>query len=544
MNHLKSAILVVGFERCIKLAFNCAWILLIGVLLAPLSVLMAQTQETTMKAFVNVNIVPMNIEQVLLDQTVIINGEEIYTVGPSTEVRVPLGTEIIEGNGAYLLPGLADMHTHLNVDSSPDFMRLFLAEGVTTIRNLNALPSHLNWRNDVISGKRIGPTIYNSGPVIAGPPDLTIVWTFWVLIVGGLLAVGVVLWINLWLLRRLCGQKKKARIRWKSILMSMTILVIFGSVLIWKKVIPINIYTSQEFPWAYVPDTEERARVEVKRQKEAGYDLIKVYDYMNRDQYLGAIDEAQTQGIYIIGHLDHGLEVPLATGLREVAHVDEFMDVHLIGEISPRAFEPVPLDYKLIPQSVLSVVEHDALVVSNMITDVITYEYLEEGPSYFERPEYTRFRPKTIEDWLDSRMVNWQGQQEWRRNTVQPFLEEMIRSLHAAGVPILTGTDTGVEGGLPEHIHRELELLVKAGLSPYEVLNTATKNACLSINRMGVDDSFGEVAAGHRADLILLETNPLDDIRATRRRLGVMSRGHWYTQAVLDELVAEMVATY
>lgn len=61
---------------------------------------------------------------------------------------------------------------------------------------------------------------------------------------------------------------------------------------------------------------------------------------------------------------------------------------------------------------------------------------------------------------------------------------------------------------------------------------------------MGVDDTFGEIVAGQRADLILLESNPLDDDAATRRRLGVMSRGRWYTQAELDSLVAELVASY
>jgi len=141
-------------------------------------------------------------------------------------------------------------------------------------------------------------------------------------------------------------------------------------------------------------------------------------------------------------------------------------------------------------------------------------------------------------------MVNWQGQQDWRRDTLQPFYEQMTLALHAAGVPILTGTDTGVEGGLPVHIHRELELLVKTGLSPYEALIAATKNAAMSVKRMGVDDAFGEVAVGQRADLLLLSSNPLQDVRATRQRLGVMSRGRWYPQSELDRLVAEVVASY
>ncbi len=504
----------------------------------------ARAQDETVTAFVNINVVPMDTEQVLESYTVVVDAGEITVVGPSAVVSVPAGAEVIEGGGAYLMPGLADMHMHLNLDPDPDFMRLFLAVGVTTVRNLNALPSHLEWRDEVFRGERVGPTIYSSGPVIAGPPDPIIVWTFRGMIVGGLLAVGSGLWIALWLLRRLRGQKERARRLRRALLPGAAGLTALAVVLIWMRLIPLNIYTSQQFPMAYVPDTEERARTEVRRQVAAGYDLIKVYDWMTRDQYLGAIDEARTNGIYVIGHLDHGIEDPFAAGLRETAHVDEFLDEHLMGEMSPRAFEPIPMNLALIPQSVASVVQHDAFVVSNMVADVITYEYLEEGPSYFERPEYARMRPEIVQRWLGGRMVNWQGQQEWRRNTLQPFLEQMIQRLHAAGVPILTGTDTGAEGALPSHIHRELELLVEAGLSPYEALTAGTKNARLSVARMGVGDGFGEIVAGQRADLILLESNPLDDVAATRRRLGVMSRGRWYTQAELDSLVAELVASY
>ncbi len=505
---------------------------------------LAQSQDTSVKAFVNVNVVPMDTERVLQGHTVVVDGEEISAVGPSAEVDVPPGAEIVEGNGAYLIPGLADMHAHLNVDPSPDFMRLFLAEGATTVRNLNALPSHVRWRDEVVSGERVGPTIYTSGPVIAGPPDRIIVWTFRALIIGGLLVLGGGLWLVLWLSRSLRGQKEEARRLRGTVVPGALALVVLGGALIWTKVIPLNAYTSHKFPMAYVADTEKRARAEVRRQVEAGYDLIKVYDWLTRDQYLGAIDEARTQGIYVIGHLDHGVEDPFANGLREAAHVDEFLDEHLMGEMSPRAFQPFPMNLESIPRSVASVVEHDALVVSNMVTDAITHEYLEEGPSYFEQPEYARIRPEIIQEWLRSRMVNWQGQQEWRSNTLQPFLEQMIQSLHVAGVPILIGTDTGVEGALPTHVHRELELLVRAGLSPYEALSAATKNARLSVNRMGVDDAFGEVVVGQRADLLLLKSNPLENVGATRHRLGVMSRGRWYTQAELDDLVGEVIATY
>jgi imidazolonepropionase-like amidohydrolase len=523
-----------------------SWIFLPLLLLLcvnPLPVL-AQIEKTKATAFVNVNVLPMDTRNLLRDYTVVVEGEEITTVGPSADVEVPSGAFVIAASGAYLMPGLADMHTHLSIDSNPDFMRLFLAEGVTTIRNLNGLPDHLEWREQVLHGDRIGPTIYTSGPVIAGPPDPSIVWIFRLLVIAGLLALGATLLVLHWLLQRLRGSNHDIRPSRRAILPGAIILLVLGIALLMTNAIPINVYTSLQFPIAYVPDTVTRARAEVRRQVMAGYDLIKVYDYLTRDQYLAVIDEAQIQGIYIVGHLDHGIEAPFATGLRESAHVDEFLDEHLMGEMSPRAFRPLPMNLELIPRSVASAVDHDVMVVSNMVMDEVTYEYLEAGPAYFERPEYDRIRRVKIQEWLAGRMVSWQGQQDWRRQTLQPFYEQMIRELHAAGVPILTGTDTGEQGALPEHIHRDLELLVVAGLSPYEALKAATRNARLSVNRMGVGDAFGEVLVGQRADLILLESNPLEDVSATRQRLGVMSRGRWYPLDELNRLVEEVVSSY
>lgn len=102
---------------------------------------LAQEPQTT--AFVQVNVIPMDTETVLENQTVIVEGDRITAIGPADAVTVPAGAEVIDGNGAYLMPGLADMHTHLAFDADPAFMRLYLAQGVTTIRNLNGLPIHL-----------------------------------------------------------------------------------------------------------------------------------------------------------------------------------------------------------------------------------------------------------------------------------------------------------------------------------------------------------------------------------------------------------------
>jgi imidazolonepropionase-like amidohydrolase len=119
----------------------------------------------------------------------------------------------------------------------------------------------------------------------------------------------------------------------------------------------------------------------------------------------------------------------------------------------------------------------------------------------------------------------------------------MTKALHEAGVPLLIGTDICVEGMVPAHIHREIELLVKAGLTPFEALKAGTRNAAISVARMGQDGSFGSVEVGQRADLMLLEGNPLENVSHTRNRIGVMARGQWFTKVELDGLVDEYLGT-
>jgi imidazolonepropionase-like amidohydrolase len=134
----------------------------------------------------------------------------------------------------------------------------------------------------------------------------------------------------------------------------------------------------------------------------------------------------------------------------------------------------------------------------------------------------------------------------YRRDMEMDFLLALVKALNDTGVIVTTGTDTApwTEGSLPSHIHRELELLVEAGLSNFDALSAGTRNTGLIFDRMGADGSFGTVEVGQRADLILLTENPLENVSATRERVGVMVRGTWRTQEDLDAMVNEFVATY
>lgn len=120
-------------------------------------------------AFVGVNVVPMSSETVLADQTVVVRGDRIVELGPAAMVAVPADATRIDGHGRWLMPGLADMHVHT---WSPDDFPLFLANGVTTVRNMFGSELQLDWRRQIAAGELLGPTILRAGPIIDDDPPV------------------------------------------------------------------------------------------------------------------------------------------------------------------------------------------------------------------------------------------------------------------------------------------------------------------------------------------------------------------------------------
>src|SRR5688572_27099501 len=108
-------------------------------------------------AFEHVNVIPMDSERVLRDYTVVVRDGTISAVGPARRTALPAGAQRVDGTGKYLMPGLSDMHVH---PYDTDQFINYLAHGITTITVLNGSPAVLRWRNAVLSGELLGPTIY------------------------------------------------------------------------------------------------------------------------------------------------------------------------------------------------------------------------------------------------------------------------------------------------------------------------------------------------------------------------------------------------
>src|SRR5262245_24553160 len=147
------------------------WVSLLSVLLlaacSPAAPTASPTVESGALAFVHVTVIPLDSERLLADQTVVVRDDRIIAVGPSASTKTPAGAQVIDGRGKYLMPGLADMHAHL---AREEDLLLYLARGVTTVRNMWGAPLHLEWRERIKSGHMIGPTIVTSGPIVDGDP--------------------------------------------------------------------------------------------------------------------------------------------------------------------------------------------------------------------------------------------------------------------------------------------------------------------------------------------------------------------------------------
>lgn len=130
-----------------------------------LAILLLTATSSAQLAITDVSVIPMDRNQVLTHQTVVIDGDKINAIGPSKSTKAPQGAKVINGTGKFLIPGLIDAHVHL---LSPDQFPLYVANGVTTVFNLEGRPVHLEWRKQIIDGKLFGPTIFTAGPIFFG----------------------------------------------------------------------------------------------------------------------------------------------------------------------------------------------------------------------------------------------------------------------------------------------------------------------------------------------------------------------------------------
>ncbi len=376
------------------------------------------------------------------------------------------------------MPGLADMHVHLSAgagqpdDLTSQQLQLFLANGVTTIRNMIGKPEHLLLRDRVAKGELLGPSIYTAGPPLLGN----------------------------------------------------------------------NVST---------PEAAERV---VTEQKKAGYDLLKVHEGLSPETYAAIATTAKRVGIPFAGHVTAtvGLKRALDAQQNSIEHLDGYLQA-MVPDDSP--VKPSPSQVVLGP--VLNHIDESKLTSLAAAT---------RKAGVWNDPTLTLFKlvvsdakPEDLLQWPEMKYIPAkmrEGFAKQKQSTMgnpapaaerQRYLElrnKVLVALHAAGAKLLIGPDSPQFFLVPGFAtHRELASFVEAGLSPYQAIEAATRNpAEYFAETMKTPRDFGTVEVGLRADLLLLDANPLQSVANLSKRAGVMVRGRWLPESDLRKMLDNIAA--
>ncbi|HEX6107295.1 MAG TPA: amidohydrolase family protein [Gemmatimonadales bacterium] len=433
-------------------------------------------------AVTGVAVVPMTSETVIQNATVIVRDGRIEAIGPSARVKVPAGARRIDGRGKYLIPGLADMHTHLYSDDparpdslGPYELAVMLANGVTAARFMIGTPEHLRLRSEVEAGRVLGPQLWVASPQFAG----------------------------------------------------------------------------KQYDNGVVVTSPEAAREAVRATADAGYDFVKLTMHITRPVYDAIVDEAARRKIPVIGHVDPAVGVPRALEAgQQIEHLDGYFEAILADSVAGR--ESVS-NYGVFQPKNWETIDHvdDAKLVrlaeataraGVWSTPTLTifntaFGTGETDAAMQARPDWRMIPPDVRELYLGARTKYWRtAASETRRRRYVEVRNALTKAIADAGGRIMAGSDT------PEWLmaygwtlHRELEALVTAGLTPYQALEAATRNPA---EFLGAAREWGTIERGKRADLVLITGNPLEDIRNTGRIAGVSIGGRWLEPPALERLVA------
>jgi hypothetical protein len=424
----------------------------------------------------NVNVVDVDSGAIVAARSVLVSEGYIREVGPQESLRPPAGTSIIDASGRYLMPALWDMHTH---PMEPEALALLVANGVGGIRIMWGMPRHLEWRARVELGELLGPRLLVAGPIIEGVPP-----------------------------QQMAG----------------------------------------------VVDTEGRRLVktfadgvaEARRQKTAGFDYIKVYNNVPLEAYDGLVAEADRLHIPVVGHVPFavGIDGALAARQKSIEHLRGYIEklVPADAPLQPgidlrsRTLAWTHIDESRIPDLVRATLAAGVWQCPTLST-AIYHAPSSAVERYLATTEAQYLDPQTREAFRHRERIKWLSNfseddfvRATRANDRQAVL---LRAMHAAGVPLLAGTDTDTFGFA---LHRELEAFVAAGLTPSEALKTATINPA---KFAGLEKEVGRVQPGYAADVILLGANPLQDIRNTSRIDAVILRGQLLDRAALDSMLTK-----
>ena len=284
---------------------------------------------------------------------------------------------------------------------------------------------------------------------------------------------------------------------------------------------------------------------QVKAQYEAGYDFVKIHPGLNTDEYAAIADAANELGMPFAGHVpaDVGVAGALEAGMATIEHLDGYFAALMPPDSDASGgyggFFDVLLADQLLEERIVELALKTAASETWNVATESLFEHRVAEVTVAELsslPEMLYMPRATVQEWAQSkqRQEDERGFDPAIANRAIKLRRMLIKALHDAGAGLLLGSDAPQVFNVPGFsLHHELQLLVGAGLTPFEALSTGT-----TATAEFLETNSGSIAVGRDADLVLLDSNPLIDISNTRRIHGVMLRGTWYSAAQLTTLLA------
>ena len=450
-------------------------------------------------AITNVTVIDATGAGAQADMTVIIVGDRITGIDKANCIIVPKGARVLDGRGKYLIPGLWDMHVHIRDER---FLELFTAYGVTGVRHMFTPPltstsSIKKLQAEIDAGKRSGPRIIAAFHAIDGAKPVA------------------------------AGDK-------------------------------ISVKNAKD------------AQDAVRKLKADGEDFIKVYSNLSREAYFAILDEANRgpRKLAVAGHVPHAVSAAEASdrGQKSIEHAysvllgcstkEEQLRKDLLGLVAGGRLDKVDAAtaWRIHVQAIQSYDDRKATALFEKFAKNGTWQVptltVRRAWSSLHDPTFTNDeRKKNLPNgigllWthtvdkgvvklplmgVELNMVDIQNQ----KILFRAYLK-LVKSMHDAKVKLLAGTDTPIPYCFPgSGVHDELELLVEAGMTPLEAIQTATRNPAEYLERL---KDLGTIEKDKIADLVLLETDPLKDIRNMRKIAAVVVRGTYLSRESLDKL--------
>ena len=280
----------------------------------------------------------------------------------------------------------------------------------------------------------------------------------------------------------------------------------------------------------------QHAAERVRLQKLEGWDHLKVHPGLTVEQYDALARTASAVGMRFSGH------VPADVGIVHAIKMGQLTFDHLDGYLEYAGGIGTPIDDAKLDEVIELTKQAGAAVVPTMVlweVGIIGLGDVDEMENY---PEMRYWPRQGVNQWARS-VRSRRANPNFDAETARAFAENrrrLLKRLNDAGVTILMGTDSPQMFSVPGFsIHREMQYMADAGMSPYEVLKSGTKNVGEYFRN---NDAFGTIGVGRRADFILTNSNPLDDIANVADRVGVMVRGRWLSEEMIQERLTEIAA--